>query len=82
MREVCTNVEVEPKAAASEQGVLIHSSVNPDQEAQLDVMARGSRGGTFECACFDDQVFNPCARSNEARCQGKEQFIFLLPELN
>ena len=34
---------------------------------KLDWMSWGLWGGTFECAIFDVRVFNPRARSNEAR---------------
>ena len=67
LREVCTDVEVEPRLQPLSGQVFLHSSANRDPEARLDVKARGLWGGTFECAFFDVRVFNPRARSNEAR---------------
>ena len=106
MREVCTDVEVEPRLQPLSGEDFVHSSANRDpeearldvkarglrrkldwmsrhevsggsstgcqgtrspEEARLDVKARGLWGGTFECAFFDVWVFNPRARSNEAR---------------
>ena len=45
-------------------------------EARLDVKARGLWGGTFECAFFNVRVFNPRARSNEARHSWSTASIF------
>ena len=52
MREVCTDVEVEPRLQPLSGEVFLRSSANRDPEAQLDVKARGLSGGTFECAFF------------------------------
>ena len=67
LREVCTDVEVEPRLQPLSGEVFLHSSANRDPEARLDVKARGLWGGTFECAFFDVRVFNPRTRSNEGR---------------
>ena len=67
MREVCTDVEVEPRLQPLNGESLQHASANRDPEARLDVKARGLWGGMFECAFFDVRVFNPRARSNETR---------------
>ena len=59
MREVCTDVEVEPRQQPMSGEGFLHSSANRDPEARLDVKARGLWGDTFECAFLCVRVFNP-----------------------
>ena len=67
LKEICADVEVEPKLQPVSGEEFLHASANQDLEAQLDIKARGFSSGAPECAfCFDVRVFNPRARSNAA----------------
>ncbi len=66
MSEVCHDVEVEPKLQPLSGEQLRLASANRDQDARLDIKARGLWGGAFECAFFDVRIFNPRAHSNQA----------------
>ena len=66
LKEICADVESEPKLQPLSGEEFLHASANRDPEARLDVKARGFWGGAFECAFFDVRVFNPRAHSNAA----------------
>ena len=65
LKEVCTNVCIEPhlQPLTGEQ-LRLHTSIKGD-EARLDVAADGLWGGRFERAFLDIRVFNPRAQSNQ-----------------
>ena len=63
LREVCHDIEIEPRLQPL-TGEQLRPSVNDNPEARLDIKARGFWGGRFECAFFDVRIFNPCAHSN------------------
>ena len=64
MREVCHDVKVEPHLQPLSGEKLQHRTSISDDNARLDIKARGFWGGPFESAFFDVRVFNPIAPSN------------------
>ena len=66
LKEVCNDVEIEPRLQPLSNEELTLATANRDPEARLNIKAQGIWGGRFECAFFDVRIFNPCARSNQA----------------
>lgn len=64
MQEVCHDVRIEPPLQPLSGEALHKKSAISDENARLDINARGFWGGSFESAFFDVRVFNPLAPSN------------------
>ena len=64
LREVSTNVSVEPTLLPLTGEHLRLRSATTDSDARLDIAASGFYGGRFEQALFDVRVFSPFASSN------------------
>ena len=63
LSEICHDVEVEPKLQPLTGERLFHRTANVEEEARLDVKARGF-WDRMQCAFFDIRVFYPNAQSN------------------
>ena len=66
LREVSTNVSVEPTLLPLTGEHLRLRSATTDSDARLDIAASGFYGGRFEQALFDVRVFSPFASSNHS----------------
>ena len=64
MQEVCHDVKIEPHLQPLSGEAFHYRSSITDENARLDIKARGFWGGSFESAFFDIRVFNPFAPSN------------------
>ena len=64
LTEICHGVSIEPSLKPVTSERLRGSTVNTQDGAQLDIVANGFWGGTFERAFFDIRVFNLLAPSN------------------
>ena len=67
LKEVCTDVTVEPSLQPlTGEALDMRTSIRGD-EGRLDISARGFWGSRFERAFYDVRVFNPCAPSNRTQ---------------
>ena len=64
MKEVCLDVQVEPCLQPVTGESLHFRSAIREDEALLDIRARGFWGQRFVSAFFDVRIFNPLAPSN------------------
>ncbi len=64
MKEVCYDVSIEPTLQPLSGEHLEGRSSNKEDNARLDIAARGFWGNGSQRAFFDVRVFNPCAQSN------------------
>ena len=64
LKEVCTDVTMEPSSQLLPGEVLDMRTSISWEEARLDISARGFWGSRFEQAFFDVRVFNPSAPTN------------------
>ena len=65
LRDVCSEVTVEPSLVPVTGEQFELRSASTESEARLDIAASGFFGGRFERAFFDVRVFSPFARSNQ-----------------
>ena len=65
LRDVCSEVTVEPSLVPVTGEQFELRSASTDSEARLDIAASGFFGGRFERAFFDVRIFSPFARSNQ-----------------
>ena len=63
LSEVCHDVAVEPVLQPLSGESLRYATANVEDEARLDVSARGFWGGNHQRTFFDVRVFNPMASS-------------------
>ena len=63
LTEVCHDVCVEPPLQTLSGEHLPHATANRENNARLDVKARGFWGTPHQCAFFDVRVFNPNSES-------------------
>ena len=63
LREVCHDVSVEPVLQPLSGEELLGRTCNREDQARLDIAARGVWGNRSQRAFFDVRVFNPCAQS-------------------
>ena len=63
MTEVCTDVTTEPTLQPLSGETFRHRTTSTDNEARLDIHARGFWGNRSESTFFDVRVFNPNAPS-------------------
>ena len=66
LKEVCSDVTVEPPLQPLTGEVLSMRTSIRGEEARLDISARGFWGGRFERAFFDVRVFSPSAPTNQS----------------
>ena len=66
LKEVCSDVTVEPPLQPLTGEALSMRTSIRGGEARLDISARGFWGGRFERAFFDVRVFNPSAPTNRS----------------
>ncbi len=59
LTEVCHDVGVEPQLQPLSGENLSYSTANSDDQARLDVKARGFWGPQQQSAYFDVRIFNP-----------------------
>ena len=64
MSEVCKDVTTEPQLEPLSGETFRCNSTTTDDQARVDIRARGFWGGHFEVAFFDVRVLNPLAASN------------------
>ena len=64
LTEVCSNVEIEPSLQPLSGERFTYGSANVQDDARLDIKARGFWGERHQCAFFDVRVFNPHAPTN------------------
>ena len=65
LQEICHDVETEPVLQSVDGEPLRGRCCNREDNARLDVAARGFWGSGGERAFFDIRVFNPCAPSHQ-----------------
>ena len=63
MTEVCHDVCVEPSLQPLSGEYLPRATANREDNARLDIKARGFWGTPQQCAYFDVRVFNPNSTS-------------------
>ena len=66
LKEVCSDITVEPPLQPLTGKVLSMRTSIRGEEARLDISAKGFWGGQFERAFFDVRVFNPSAPTNRS----------------
>ena len=67
MKEVCYDVEIEPKLQPLEGESFVHKTTTIEDEARLDNKANGLWYSRFCRTFFDVKIFNPCPKNvNEA----------------
>ena len=59
MKEVCYDVEIEPKLQPLEGESFVHKTTTTEDEARLDVKANGLWDSRFCRTFFDVKIFNP-----------------------
>ena len=59
MRDVCYNVEIEPKLQTLESESFGYRTTCTEDEARLDIKASGLWDSRFCCTFFDVKIFNP-----------------------
>ena len=64
LKEVCSDVRVEPDLQPVTHNQLDGASANSQDGARLDLSANGVWGGRYEKTFFDVRIFNPIAPSN------------------
>ena len=63
MKEVCYDVEIEPKLQPLESESFVHKTTTTEDEARLDIKANGLWDSRFCRTFFDVKIFNPLART-------------------
>ena len=63
MREVCYDVEIEPKLQPLEGESFFHKTTTTEDEARLDIKANGLWDSRFCRTFFDFTIFFPLART-------------------
>ena len=63
MKEVCFDVEIEPKLQPLEGESFDYKTTTTDDEARLDIKANGLWESRFRRTFFDVKIFNPLAKS-------------------
>ena len=63
MKDVCFDVEVEPKLQRLEGESFEYKSTCTEDEARLDIRANGLWDSLFSRTFFDVKIFNPLAKS-------------------
>ena len=63
MKEVCYDVEIEPKHQPLEGESFVHKTTTTEDEARLDIKANGLWDSRFCRTFFDVKIFNPLART-------------------
>ena len=63
MKEVCFDVEIEPKLQPLEGESFVHKTTTTEDEARLDIKANGLWDSRFCKTFFDVKIFNPLART-------------------
>ena len=64
LSQVCSNVQIEPHLQPLSGETLAHRTSNVDNQARLDISAKGFWNTSHELAFFDVRVFNPLAKSH------------------
>ena len=64
MSEVCFDVEIEPKLQSLQGESFGNNSTATDEDARLDVKAKGLLGSRFSRTFFDVKIFNPHAKTS------------------
>ena len=64
LSQVCSNVQIEPHLQPLSGETLAHRTSNVDDQARLDISAKGFWNTSHELAFFDVRVFNPLAKSH------------------
>ncbi len=64
LSEVCVDVATEPTLQSLTGEEFSRLTANREDDARLDIRARGFWGSRLDCAFFDVRVFNPFAQSN------------------
>ena len=62
MKDVCFDVEVDPKLQKLELEPLEHKSTCTEDEARLDIRPNGLWDSRLSRTCFDVKIFNPLAK--------------------
>ena len=77
MSEVCYGVSIELCLQAVTEEQLMHKSLNRNDGAHLDIVAKTFCGRDRQCTFFDVQIFNPFAQSHLnmplAQCYWKQE---------
>ena len=63
MKEVCYDVEIEPKLQPLEGESFVHKTTTTEDESRLDIKANGLWDSRFCRTFFDVKIFNPLART-------------------
>ena len=63
MKEVCHDVEIEPKLQPLQGESFVNNSTTTQDEARIDLKANGLWGSRFSRAFFDVKIFNPHAET-------------------
>ena len=64
LSQVCSNVQVEPHLQPLSGETLSHRTLNADDQARLDISAKGFWNTSHELVFFDVRVFIPLAKSH------------------
>ena len=64
LSQICSNVQIEPHLQPLSGETLAHRTSNVDDQARLDISAKGFWNTSHELAFFDVRVFNPLAKSH------------------
>ena len=64
MNELCHDVEIEPKLQPLQGESFVNNSTTTEDEARLDIKAKGLWGSRFSRAFFDVKFFNPHAKTS------------------
>ena len=62
MKEVCSDVEIEPKLQPLEGESFVHRTTSTEDEARLDIKANGLWDSRFCRTFFEVKIFNPLAK--------------------